>query len=156
MRKQIILLLLFITPLSFTTNLYAQEEQAIIPRDTLISLVEKYYDLNLIIFQANSTVQDIDHVFELFTDDFTYVHPKYGGVYTRQVLYDGYVRNQKAGGYDGGVVNIKVVNKIVGLNAVVVERKYVEKKEDRVEDGEPQMTLFEFKEGKISKIFEYW
>ena len=156
MRKQIILLLLFITPLSFTTNLYAQEEQAIIPRDTLISLVEKYYDLNLIIFQANSTVQEIDHVFELFTDDFTYVHPKYGGVYTRQVLYDGYVRNQNAGGYDGSVVDIKVVNKIVGLNAVVVERKYVEKKEDRVEDGEPQMTLFEFKEGKISKIFEYW
>tara|TARA_R110000744_G_scaffold75216_3_gene149764 strand:+ start:1093 stop:1371 length:279 start_codon:yes stop_codon:yes gene_type:complete len=52
-------------------------------KDSLDILVTKYYDLNLKIFQANSTVEDIDKAFELFTDDFTYVHPKYGGTYIR-------------------------------------------------------------------------
>ncbi|WP_323758026.1 nuclear transport factor 2 family protein [Roseivirga sp.] len=125
-------------------------------KDSLNAVVQSYYDLNLKIFQANSKVADIDCVFELFTDDFTYVHPKYGGTYTRKVLYDGYVRNQKSGGYDGTVVDMKIENKIVGLNAVVVQKRFVEKGENGVVESELQMTLFEFKDGKISKIFEYW
>ena len=120
------------------------------------TIVEKYYNLNLKIFQANSTIQDIDSTFELFTSDFTYVHPKYGGIYTRENLYNGYVRNQKAGGYDGKVIDIRILNKIVGLNAVVVQKSFVQKKDGKIKDGEPQMTLFEFKNGKISRIFEYW
>ena len=47
----------------------------------LETIVKKSYDVNLKLFQAYSTVEDIDNTFELFTDDFTYVHPKYGGVY---------------------------------------------------------------------------
>ena len=123
-------------------------------RDSLNRLVQKYYDLNVKVFQPSSTVGDIDDIFELFTDDFTYVHPNYGGVYTRRNLYDGYVRNQKNGGYDGTVTGVKIENKIIGLNAVVVQRRYVEKGDGT--PNEPQMTLFEFKEGKISRIFEYW
>ncbi len=125
-------------------------------KDSLATMVTKYYDLNLKIFQANSTVQDIDRAFELFTDDFTYVHPKYGGTYTREDLYNGYVGNQKNGGYDGTVTDIKIENKIIGLNAVVVEKKFVEKKDGQIMDGAPEMTLFEFRDGKISRIFEYW
>lgn len=125
-------------------------------KDSLETIVEKYYNLNLKIFQANSTIQDIDSTFELFTNDFTYVHPKYGGIYTRENLYNGYVRNQKAGGYDGKVIDIRILNKIVGLNAVVVQKSFVQKKDGKIKDGEPQMTLFEFKKGKISRIFEYW
>lgn len=125
-------------------------------KDSLEIIVQKYYDLNLKIFQANSTVEDIDITFKLFTKDFTYVHPKYGGIYTREDLYNGYVRNQKNGGYDGTVADIKILNKIVGLNAVVVQRVYVEKKEDGIKEGEPKMTFFEFSDGKISRIFEYW
>lgn len=125
-------------------------------KDSLNDVVEKYYDLNLKIFQANSTIEDIDDVFEIFTEDFEYVHPKYGGTYTREDLYNGYKRNQKNGGYDGTVADIKVLNKIIGLNAAVVQRVYVEKADDGTSDGEPQMTLFEFREGKISRIFEYW
>ncbi|MNY52735.1 SnoaL-like domain protein [compost metagenome] len=118
--------------------------------------MKKYYDLNLKIFQKNSTIEDIDRAFELFTDDFEYVHPKYGGTYTRQDLYNGYVRNQKKGGYDGKVTDIKIVNKIIGLNAVVVEKRFVKKKDDGIKVGDSEMTLFEFKNGKISRIFEYW
>ena len=125
-------------------------------KDSLSAVVDQYYSLNLKIFQANSSIKDIDHAFELFTDDFTYVHPKYGGIYSREYLYDGYVRNQKNGGYDGSVADIKIINKIIGLNAVVVQKGFMKKKEGGLEDGDLQMTLFEFKDGKISRIFEYW
>ncbi len=47
-------------------------------KDSLIGIVHKYYNLNLKIFQANSTKADIDQAFILFTNDFTYVHDKYG------------------------------------------------------------------------------
>lgn len=125
-------------------------------KDSLETIVGKYYELNLKIFQANSTIEDIDKTFKLFTEDFTYVHPKYGGIYTREDLYNGYVRNQKNGGYDGKVTDIKILNKIVGLNAVVTQKRFVEMKDGEIKDGEPEMTLFEFRDGKISRIFEYW
>ena len=125
-------------------------------KDSLNTVVIKYYDLNLKIFQANSTIEDIDAAFELFTNDFTYVHPKYGGIYTREDLYNGYIRNQKNGGYDGTVTDIKIENKIIGLNAVVVEKRFVEKKDGGIKDGKLEMTLFEFRNGRISRIFEYW
>lgn len=125
-------------------------------KDTLNLLVKKYYKLNLKAFQANSKVNDIDNIFNLFTDDFTYVHPKYGGIYTRKDLYNGYLRNQKNGMYNGTIKNIKILNKIIGLNAIVVKRSYIEITENGTEEGEPQMTFFGFKNGKISHIFEYW
>lgn len=142
--------------LLFATNQIIAQDGTKAHKDSLKIVIEKYYDLNLKTFQANSTIKDIDRIFELFTDDFTYVHPKYGGTYTREDLYNGYVRNQKNGGYDGKVTDIKIQNKIVGLNAVTVQRIYVEKKGDGLKEGEPQMTLFEFKDGKILRIFEYW
>ncbi|SFZ92418.1 hypothetical protein SAMN05428642_102712 [Flaviramulus basaltis] len=139
-----------------TTNKIIAQDATKAHKDSLETIVYKYYDLNLKIFQENSTVNDIDNAFELFTDDFTYVHPKYGGIYTREDLYNGYVRNQKNGGYDGKITDIKILNKIVGLNAVVVQKSFVEKKDSKIKDGEPEMTLFEFRGGKISRIFEYW
>ncbi|WP_394750967.1 nuclear transport factor 2 family protein [Spongiimicrobium salis] len=142
--------------LFFMISMGKAQEVSTAHKDSLETLVKKYYALNLKAFQANSKVSDIDAIFDLFSDDFTYVHPKYGGTYTREDLYKGYVRNQKNGGYDGSVLDIKTPNTIIGLNAVVVERIYVEKKEDKVTEGEPQMTFFEFKNGQISRIFEYW
>lgn len=142
--------------LVLTTNEIRAQEATKAHKDSLNSIVTKYYDLNLRIFQANSSIEDIDTVFELFTDDFTYVHPKYGGTYTREDLYNGYVRNQKNGGYNGTVTDIKIINKIIGLNAVVVQKRFVKKKDNGINDEEPEMTLFEFKDGKIARIFEYW
>jgi len=139
-----------------TVNQGIAQEAPKAHKDSLNRVVSKYYELNLKIFQSNSTVEDIDSTFKLFTDDFTYVHPKYGGTYTRERLYNGYLRNQKNGGYDGKVVDIKIINKIIGLNAVVVQKRFLEKKEDGIKEGDPEMTLFEFKDGKISRIVEYW
>jgi len=109
------------------------------------------------VFQANSSPEDVERIFDLFTPDFVYIHPKYGGEYSRQDLRDGYLRNQKNGGYDGSVSDIYVANMIVGLNAVTVEKHFVRKQKDgSSKRGDAEMTLFEFKKGKISKIFEYW
>lgn len=140
----------------FQAHLTNAQEATQEHKDSLNTLVKAYYDLNLKVFQADSKVEDIDRIFQLFTDDFTYVHPKYGGTYTREDLYNGYVRNQKNGGYDGSVVDIKIINKISGLKAVTVEKKFVTKENGQLTESEPQMTLFEFKGGKISRIFEYW
>ncbi len=132
------------------------QEVILTHKDSLNAMVEKYYELNLKVFQAGSNSIDIDNVFKIFTEDFTYVHPKYGGVYTRQDLYNGYIRNQKNGGYNGQVADIKVVNKIIGQNAAVVSRIFIRKEQGQIKEGEEQMTLFEFRKGKIFKIFEYW
>ncbi|WP_109299996.1 nuclear transport factor 2 family protein [Aquimarina sp. AU474] len=154
--KTYLKILISIIALLFATNQSIAQDVTKVHRDSLEIVVKKYYDLNLKTFQANSTIKDIDRIFELFTDSFTYIHPKYGGTYTREDLYNGYVRNQKNGGYNGEVTDIKVLNKIVGLNAVVVERIYMEKEGDGIKEGEARMTLFEFEKGKISRIFEYW
>ena len=150
-----ILAAIFLVVLTTNQKISAQDATKA-HKDSLNSIVTKYYDLNLKIFQANSSIEDINSIFELFTDDFTYVHPKYGGTYTREDLYNGYVRNQKNGGYNGTITDIKIINKIIGLNAVVVQKRFVKKKDDGIIDGDPEMTLFEFESGKISRIFEYW
>lgn len=134
----------------------AQQTDLKTSQDSLNHLLNEYYRLNVIVFQANSTIEDINNIFELFTDDFTYVHEQYGGVYTRQDLYNGYKRNQENGGYDGEVTDIKVNNKIFGYNAIAVSKSFILKKEGSVEAGDPQMALFEFKDGKIYGITEYW
>lgn len=155
MKTQIKILVFLLLVLSATREIIAQKATQV-HKDSLETIVDEYYKLNLKIFQENSTIDDIDKTFALFTEDFTYVHPKYGGTYTREDLYHGYVRNQNNGAYDGKVVGIRILNKIIGLNAVVVEKFFVEKKDDEIKDGEPEMTLFEFRDGKIARIFEYW
>jgi len=140
----------------FSTGPLLAQDATKAHKDSLNSVVKNYFELNLIVFQPNSTVEDIDRIFDLFTDEFVYVHPKYGGTYTREELYEGYVRNQKNGAYNGSIADIRIGKKIIGLNACVVQKHFVEKKGDELEEGEPQMTLFEFEKGKISRIFEYW
>lgn len=126
-------------------------------KDSLRSVVEQYYSLSLKIYQQNSVKDDIDKLFSLFTDDFVYVHPKYGGSYSRSDLYEGYINNQKSGRYDGSIADVKIRNFIAGLNALVTDRVYFRKgASGELEEVDPGMTLFEFRDGKISKILEYW
>lgn len=153
--KRYLKLLGLIFLFGITANQIIAQEVTDGHKDSLNEILTKYYDLNLKIFQSNSSIEDINNAFELFTDDFIYVHPKYGGTYSREDLYNGYVRNQKNGSYNGTVTEIKIINKIIGLNAVVVQKSFV-KKDDGIKTGEPEMTLFEFKDGKISRIYEYW
>jgi hypothetical protein len=141
---------------SFTSaKIFAQGTNTV-HKDSLIAVIEQYYNLNLKVFQVNSKPSDIDNIFSLFTEDFTYMHPKYGGAYSRENLYNGYIRNQKNGSYNGSIIHIKIVNKIVGTNALVIEKRFVKKTENGMKEGESEMTLFEFRKGKIFRIFEYW
>jgi hypothetical protein len=155
MRTRITLFLSCLLALLAFNPSYAQE---VTPehKDSLNAMVDAYYQINVRIFQEGSTIDDIAEIFALFTDDFEYIHPRYGGTYSRQVLYDGYARNQRNGGYDGSVVDIKVLTRIVGLNAVVTQKVFMQKEVEEIVAGEPQMTLFEFRDGKISRIREYW
>lgn len=148
--------MIYIFLFSWTSHQIIAQSATQTHKDSLDVVVNKYYDLNLKIFQANSTIEDIDAAFKLFTNDFTYVHPKYGGTYTREDLYNGYIRNQKNGGYNGTVIDIKIENKIIGLNAIVIEKRFIEKKDGEIKEGKLEMTLFEFRDGKISRIHEYW
>ena len=150
--KFIVITLLF----SVHNMAQAQQNNIITHQDSLNHTLNQYYKLNLIVFQQNSTSKDIDDIFELFTDDFTYVHPNYGGVYTREDLYKGYKRNQGNGGYDGSVVDIQIENSIYGLNAITVSKRFITKENGKTVEGDAQMALFEFKNGKIFMIKEYW
>jgi len=139
-----------------TSTLVFSQEVKMTHKDSLNIVLEKYYELNLKVFQTGSTINDIGNVFNLFTEGFTYVHPKYGGTYSRENIYNGYKRNQEKGSYNSRVVDIKVTNKIIGLNAIAVTKKFIKKEEGKMIEGKEQMSLFEFRNGKISKIFEYW
>ncbi|MFZ6013512.1 MAG: nuclear transport factor 2 family protein [Bacteroidota bacterium] len=125
-------------------------------KDSITAIVMKYYELNLKIFQVGSGEKDVDKLFELFTHDFIYEHPRYGGTYSRSELYDGYRKGQENGRYNGTTVDIKVENKIVGLKAVVVEKRFVKKTGNGLQNGKLEMTLFEFRNGKIARITEFW
>lgn len=137
-------------------NVHAQEITEA-HKDSLTHIVTQYYKLSLQVYQQNSTRSDIDKLFGLFTDDFEYVHPKYGGTYSRTDIYEGYVNNQENGAYNGTTVDIKVRNMIIGLNAVATDRVYLNKDHaGALVELDPGMTVFEFSDGKISRIFEYW
>jgi hypothetical protein len=151
--KSIVLIALLFSGLNI---IQAQENNLNTHKDSLNHALNQYYKLNLKVFQQNSTIEDIDNIFSLFTDDFTYVHPKYGGVYTREDLYNGYKRNQSNGGYDGSVIDIKIENSIYGLNAITVSKCFIKKEDGKTVEGDAQMALFEFKDGKIFMIKEYW
>lgn len=151
--KSIILITVLFSSL---TIVQAQQNNIITHKDSLNNVLNQYYKRNLKVFQQNSTLEDINNIFNLFTDDFTYVHPNYGGVYTRDDLYNGYKRNQENGGYDGSVVDIKIENRIYGLNAITVSKRFITKEDGKTVEGDAQMALFEFKNGKIFMIKEYW
>ena len=155
MKKTVTNIFFVFFTLFLIANIDAQELK-MSHKDSLNVVLEKYYELNLKVFQVGSKLEDIDNVFNLFTDDFTYVHPKYGGVYTRQDLYNGYKRNLEKGSYNGSVIDIKITDRIIGLKAATVNKRFIKKEAHQIKEGNEQMALFEFRDGKISKIVEYW
>ncbi len=149
-------LFLFISLTTLLSFNISAQEVTVAHKDSINTVLKNYYDLNLKMFQAGSTVRDIDKAFSLFTDDFTYVHEKFEGYYTKESLYKSALRNHKRGGYNGKVTDFKIINKIIGLNGATVQKRFVLKKKGVISESELQMSLFEFKGGKISRIVEYW
>ncbi len=118
-------------------------------RKQVEELIEKVNLAQNKVMMRNSTTQDVDALFAMYSDDFTYVHAAYGGTYSRETLMGNTLRIQKAGRYNLDQGRYKVLRIIPGLNAAAVER--VENQSDKV-----HLSVFEFKDGKVSKIIEYW
>ncbi|WP_196139714.1 hypothetical protein [Aliikangiella sp. G2MR2-5] len=96
-----------------------------------------------IFFEKVDSQADIDSKFTYLTNDFVYIHEGYGGEYSRQDLYNGFLRNWKNGNYKDSEP-VKILSTFSGLNMLVIKR----------EPG--GTTLFEFEKDKISRIKEYW
>jgi len=133
--KNLMALAVLITTL-FTTNLHAGSKKVTITDDEKIALVNLFFDVV-------KEHDDIERKFKKVTDDFVYIHEGYGGEYSRQDLYNGFVRNFKAGRYEDNEP-IKILNTIHGLNIVMVKRDV------------DKATLFEFRGKKIARIKEFW
>ena len=132
--------------LSFLAS--AQEKQEVFGRQ-VEELIEKVNLAQNKVMMRNSTPQDIEALFAMYSDDFTYVHAAYGGNYSRETLLGNTVKIQKAGRYNLDEGRYKILRVIAGLNGAAVER--VETKSEKI-----HLSVFEFKEGKVSKITEYW
>ena len=101
------------------------------------------------VMMRNSTPQDIEELFAMYSDDFTYVHAAYGGNYSRETLLGNTIRIQKAGRYNLDEGRYKILRVITGLNSAAVER--LETKSNKI-----HLSVFEFKDEKVSKITKYW
>jgi ketosteroid isomerase-like protein len=132
--------------LSFLAS--AQEKQEVSGRQ-VEELIEKVNLAQNKVMMRNSTPQDIEALFAMYSDDFTYVHAAYGGNYSRETLLGNTVRIQKAGRYNLDEGRYKILRVITGLNGAAIER--MENK-----SGKIHLSVFEFKDGKVSKITEYW
>jgi len=139
--KYILMTLLFV--ISINTN--ASEE---LSNATLIKQLTHVNNLQNKVLMANSTAQDVTNLFAAYTDDFTYEHEVYGGVYTREHLLSNTVKFHKKGNYKKTTPRYKILNTMVGLNAVAVTRLQ--------DDGVVHLSVFEFKGNKVSRIIEYW
>jgi len=74
----------FILLVLLISNTIVAQEVTEAHKDSINTVLNNYYNLNLKMFQADSTVEDIDNAFNLFTDDFTYTHAKFNGFHTRK------------------------------------------------------------------------
>jgi hypothetical protein len=141
--------LVFALVLLSTKLIFAQSgDSTHLSKVALITIFEKYQKAQDNVFKSGSIVADVDTLYAFYTDDFEYNHPKYGGIYTRAHLYNNTVKFLKAGRYNGGKKR-NTLNRIVGLDAIVIEQQYEGK-------SETTMTLFKFRKDKIYYIEEYW
>ena len=117
-------------------------------KEELKVVFDNYQKAESQVFKAGSNIADIDKLYQYYTADFTYNHPKYGGLYSRQLLYNNTIKFQSFGRYKDSKKKV-TLKKIIGLNAIVIEQK-------KVGETKTTMTLFEFRKDKISSIREYW
>lgn len=98
-----------------------------------------------------STAADVDRLFSLYTDDFTYLHEAYGGSYTRDELRANTLRLQQRDVYDRTTPRYVLVSTIPGHDSIAVEREETHK-------GivARHLAVFEFRGSKVSRIIEYW
>ena len=101
-----------------------------------------------------ATLDDVERLYAMYTEDFIYEHPGMDDVYTREHLYRNHVRALGQGQYekyDPAEYGYRIVDVMPGDNAIAVQRTQA-----RFGDAAPRMAVFEFKNGKVARIREYW
>lgn len=124
------------------------EEAKPLSKDALIVVFEEYQKAYDKVFSSGSTVEDVDKLYSFYTSDFEYNHPRYGGIYSREHLYNNTLKFLKEGNYNNGSKRI-IIKRIVGLEGIAIEH--------RTEgESKTKMTLLKFRKDKIYFIDEYW
>ena len=119
--------------------------------DELKAKVIEVTDAQNKVMMHGSTAADVDKLFSLYADDFTYIHEAYGGTYTKDELYGNTIRLLERGIYRKTEPRYTLVSTIPGYNGIAVERQETHKGVTS-----KHLAVFEFRDGKVSKIIEYW
>lgn len=101
-----------------------------------------------------ATLDDVERLYAMYTEDFIYEHPGMDDVYTREHIYRNHTRALGQGQYekyDPTEYGYRIVDVMPGDNAVAVQRTQA-----RLGDAAPRMAVFEFENGKVARIREYW
>lgn len=98
---------------------------------------------------STASINDLNNLFDMYTEDFVYVHKVYGGTYTRKELYGNAAKYITTKHYKLTEGRYKILRILPGLDAAAVERL-------EVDSGSIHLSVFEFEGNKVSKIIEYW
>lgn len=98
---------------------------------------------------STASISDLDKLFNMYTEDFVYVHKVYGGTYTRKELYGNAAKYITTKHYKLTEGRYKILRILPGFGAAAVERL-------EVASGKIHLSVFEFEGNKVSKIIEYW
>ncbi|GLX79633.1 hypothetical protein tinsulaeT_29730 [Thalassotalea insulae] len=129
-------------------------EEFIATQEQLILQAYKVNDLQNKVLLDGSTEADAKALFDLFSDDFVYVHEQYGSEYTKEHLYRNTIKFMKAGKYIFKRDRYTIVELIPGRKAVALRR--LQHPNHWNPNNEYHFTVFEFDGLKVKRIVEYW
>jgi len=116
----------------------------------ILALVHQVTELQNKAILATTVKADVDALFALYSTDFEYVHEKYGGTYSRDLLYRNTLKAVENKRYKDQLPRYQIEVVMPALNAAAVRRFQ--------QTGTPasHLALFEFADGKVRRIVEYW
>lgn len=136
---------------------YAQKPDQVTPNVPIV--ISEYFSRLNTIYQAGSTVQDIDNFLLQLHDDVRYLHVNYEADFDKTTWHAAFTRNHQAGSYAESATHcIAITNAIAGKNYHAVEYTYGLLNADNCEpqNDDRLLILFGFTEGKISLVQELW
>ncbi len=129
-------------------------KEFIATQEQLILQAYKVNDLQNKVLMDGSTEADAKALFDLFSDDFVYVHEQYGNVYSKEHLYSNTIKFIKAGRYIFKKDRYTIVELIPGRKAVALRR--LQHANHWNPNSEYHFSVFEFDGLKVKRIVEYW
>ncbi len=123
-------------------------------------LITQYFTRLGQVFQAGSSEQEVERLFELFHDNVKYEHLDYGANFALDEWQAAFLRNLEGGAYKASEeARIRVQKMIHGKHHTAVEYAYGtldEQGQWHPDNDERLLALFGFEDGKIVLVREYW